>query len=746
MWGLYTQRKPGIDGGRTATLDAARARGRVLHAARPHRRRAAHDRAAARHRGHLDRVRPRHGRPDRPPEHPAALDPRRGRPRDLAPPRGRGPADHRGVRRRPARHPGLARRRHRRRRAHRPDAADRRDHLDASSATTSLANLPRKFKSAITGHPSQDVVHEINDVAFVAVEHPELGIGYDLWVGGGLSTTPALAERLGAFVTPEQVPDAWHGVAQIFRDYGYRRLRNKARLKFLLAEWGTEKFRQVLQDEYLGYALPDGPAAPKPLTHGRPRRRAPAEGRPLLRRRHADRRPRLGPEPREARRSHRGARLDAPAHDAAPEDRHPRHPRRPGRVARRGPRRARAAGAPEPHPPRHDRVHGHRVLQARDRRDEGLRDGGRARPREASRPVRAAASDLACTSTAAPTRARASRPPTSGSRASSSRSTASRCPATRCTSAAVSRTHDRDEAGPRPHGPRPQGRRRRHRRLRRAGRQALPRRSGMPPPTRPSPSGPTAPTRRPSSDRLPRSPRHRQAHPRRAQGPRRARQRSSSAASPTTRHPPPRSSRGSRAISGRMPRPSRARWPTRRCRTSSPSSFPASTCCSSTPGTTSPRRAFTRDEVERVARRADRRRAARADRRRAGRRVRREALRARPGSVLCAPQGRAPAGRPRRLRGVVHRRAPRRGADPHEHAPRDVGRAQRPRQGQPGRRVDFDDLLDVRRRAQGAGEPARRERLPLDRLRAVHEAGRRGRRPRSGRWAGLSKTECGLHE
>jgi len=131
-----------------------------------------------------------------------------------------------------------------------------------------LSNLPRKFKSAITGHPSQDVVHEINDVAFVALEHPELGIGYDLWVGGGLSTTPRLGERLGAFVRPDQVVDAWHGVAQIFRDYGYRRLRNKARLKFLLAEWGTEKFRQVLQDEYLGYALPDGPAAPRPATPG----------------------------------------------------------------------------------------------------------------------------------------------------------------------------------------------------------------------------------------------------------------------------------------------------------------------------------------------------------------------------------------------------------------------------------------------------------------------------------------------
>ncbi|MDF2849281.1 MAG: nitrite/sulfite reductase, partial [Oerskovia sp.] len=68
-----------------------------------------------------------------------------------------------------------------------------------------LANLPRKFKTAVTGHPSQDVVHEINDVGFVALEHPELGIGFDLWVGGGLSANPRLGERLGAFVTEEQV-------------------------------------------------------------------------------------------------------------------------------------------------------------------------------------------------------------------------------------------------------------------------------------------------------------------------------------------------------------------------------------------------------------------------------------------------------------------------------------------------------------------------------------------------------------
>ncbi len=128
-----------------------------------------------------------------------------------------------------------------------------------------LANLPRKFKSAITGHPSLDVVHEINDISLVGVVHPELGAGYDLWVGGGLSTAPRLAERIGVFVTPEQAADVWLGVISIFRDYGYRRMRTKARLKFLMAEWGPEKFRQVLETEYLGHALPDGPP-PAPAT------------------------------------------------------------------------------------------------------------------------------------------------------------------------------------------------------------------------------------------------------------------------------------------------------------------------------------------------------------------------------------------------------------------------------------------------------------------------------------------------
>jgi sulfite reductase (ferredoxin) len=60
----------------------------------------------------------------------------------------------------------------------------------------------------------------------------------------------------------------WHGVVRVFRDYGYRRLRTKARLKFLLAEWGPERFRRVLEEEYLGRALADGPPPPPPTTAG----------------------------------------------------------------------------------------------------------------------------------------------------------------------------------------------------------------------------------------------------------------------------------------------------------------------------------------------------------------------------------------------------------------------------------------------------------------------------------------------
>jgi sulfite reductase (ferredoxin) len=125
-----------------------------------------------------------------------------------------------------------------------------------------LSNLPRKYKTAISGLP--DIVHEVNDAAFVGVLHPEHGPGFDVWVGGGLSTAPRLASRLGAWVPLDEVPDVWVGITRLFRDHGYRRLRNRARLKFLVEDWGVERFRKVLEDDYLGRPLLDGPPPPVP--------------------------------------------------------------------------------------------------------------------------------------------------------------------------------------------------------------------------------------------------------------------------------------------------------------------------------------------------------------------------------------------------------------------------------------------------------------------------------------------------
>jgi sulfite reductase (ferredoxin) len=127
-----------------------------------------------------------------------------------------------------------------------------------------FSNLPRKYKSAMSGCAVQCTVHEINDIAFVGVPGPDGQAGYDLWVGGGLSTNPMIGKRLGAFVRPDQVAEVWAAVTSIFRDYGYRRLRHRARLKFLMADWGPERFREVLERDYLGYRLADGPAPKAP--------------------------------------------------------------------------------------------------------------------------------------------------------------------------------------------------------------------------------------------------------------------------------------------------------------------------------------------------------------------------------------------------------------------------------------------------------------------------------------------------
>ncbi|AWK52583.1 ferredoxin--nitrite reductase [Clostridium beijerinckii] len=112
-----------------------------------------------------------------------------------------------------------------------------------------FSNLPRKFKISISSNIHNAAHAQINDVAFTPavknIDGKEV-IGFHVWVGGGLSASPHLAQKLNIFVKPEDVIKVTKGVCTIFRDYGYREKRTRARLKFLIADWGTEKFQEKL--------------------------------------------------------------------------------------------------------------------------------------------------------------------------------------------------------------------------------------------------------------------------------------------------------------------------------------------------------------------------------------------------------------------------------------------------------------------------------------------------------------------
>lgn len=122
--------------------------------------------------------------------------------------------------------------------------------------------LPRKFKTGIAFPHDNCIDIYTHDLGLLAVVRDEKIIGYNVLVGGGQGRTPsadktfpALAKRM-AFVTTEQVIDVATAVIKVQRDFGNREDRKVARLKYLIHDWGIEKFKAKVE-EYYGSALPD---------------------------------------------------------------------------------------------------------------------------------------------------------------------------------------------------------------------------------------------------------------------------------------------------------------------------------------------------------------------------------------------------------------------------------------------------------------------------------------------------------
>lgn len=113
------------------------------------------------------------------------------------------------------------------------------------------SDLPRKFKTSIAGCPQHCSQPEINDIGATAVSrlraNGEQELGFAIRVGGGLSARPFFAKPLNMFVPQDRLLSIFAAVTGIFRDNGNRENRKKARLKFLVDEWGIERFEEEVR-------------------------------------------------------------------------------------------------------------------------------------------------------------------------------------------------------------------------------------------------------------------------------------------------------------------------------------------------------------------------------------------------------------------------------------------------------------------------------------------------------------------
>ncbi len=110
------------------------------------------------------------------------------------------------------------------------------------------ANLPRKFKIAISGCLEDCARIEINDIGLWPAEHADGSIGFNVLIGGGLSDGERMASDIDVFIRPEQAVELSRGVAQVFGELGNRENRGLARMRYLAQELGPEGFRSALDE------------------------------------------------------------------------------------------------------------------------------------------------------------------------------------------------------------------------------------------------------------------------------------------------------------------------------------------------------------------------------------------------------------------------------------------------------------------------------------------------------------------
>lgn len=119
------------------------------------------------------------------------------------------------------------------------------------------SNLPRKHKYTVSGCPAQCNAPEVSDVALVAQDRDGRH-GFTMRIGGGMTNTPRISSDLGVWFPVEETLDVLRATTDAWqKDLRYRISRARARIKFMVDDYGVERVREKVEAE-LGRPLADG--------------------------------------------------------------------------------------------------------------------------------------------------------------------------------------------------------------------------------------------------------------------------------------------------------------------------------------------------------------------------------------------------------------------------------------------------------------------------------------------------------
>ena len=109
--------------------------------------------------------------------------------------------------------------------------------------------LPRKFKFAITGSPSDRVASLVHDIGVAAKRNAQGEVGFEIHVGGGLGRTPLIGRKLYDFIPEEEFLGRMEAILRVYNAMGERDNIYRARIKIMVRDLG-EEFHRLVEAEY----------------------------------------------------------------------------------------------------------------------------------------------------------------------------------------------------------------------------------------------------------------------------------------------------------------------------------------------------------------------------------------------------------------------------------------------------------------------------------------------------------------